>query len=426
MAASRKRRVLLAVLAVVTLLVLSLVWLSRPRQLAALILDRAGNALGLQITASGVAEYRLRGTPQLVLREVSAREPGAASAVLEADRILLALPWSTIRGKGTDLTVQRVELDSPRLDLAALQHWQATRPPSDTRRLPVLIDGIGVDDGRIIGDGWEIRDIALSADTFHPSRPLAAALGGRYLDAPLETDFDLDITLGEAQALLERRATPATAGGRIEIRSGATTVPATVTLSGPLRHIDATLAVEPLRLGASARYRNGDTDLPLRLGVQGPLHYAGQTLALDADGLSLRGEDDDSPVPRLQAHGRMTVGGRQHDPALQLALDGRIAGWPTAWPTLPPPIGQSDSSLPFSLRYAGATDIGDPLQLRLARDATRFDARLRLPAMLDWLDTVDSGTPLPPLQGRLSAPRVEISGATLHGVEIEFEESIEK
>ena len=31
-------------------------------------------------------------------------------------------------------------------------------------------------------------------------------------------------------------------------------------------------------------------------------------------------------------------------------------------------------------------------------------------------------TPLPPLQGRLQAPRVEVSGARLEGVTIEFED----
>ena len=424
MAAGRKRRVLLAGLAAAAVLALLLAWLSRPQQLAGLILGRAGAALGLEISADGPAEYRLRGTPQLVLRGVVAREPGAATAMLAADRLLLALPWSTIRGRGADLTVQRIELDAPRLDLAALQHWMASRPPSDAPRLPVLLDGIGIVDGRVAGGDWEIRDIDLSADAFDPRRPLAARLRGRYVAASFDTGLDLRVALDEAQALLERRATAAAADGQVEIRSGTTTLPATVTLSGPLRVDEATIAIEPLRLGASARYRNGDTDLPLRVGARGPLRYGGQRLSLDAEGLIVRGDGDDSPVPALRAGGRLAVDGARTPATLQLALDGRIAGWPAAWPALPPPLGQSDSPLPFSLRYEGATDAADPVRLRLARDATRLDARFRLPALLDWLDALDSGTPLPPLQGRLSTPRVEVSGATLHGVEIEFEEDI--
>lgn len=427
MAASRKRRALLAVLALAALLALLLAWLSRPQQLAGLILDRAGAALGLEISASGPAEYRLRGTPQLVLRKLSVREPGAATALLEADRLLLALPWSTIRGKGQDLTVQRVELDAPRLDLAVLQRWMAGRPPSSqTPRLPLLTDGIGIVDGRVAGDGWEIRDIALSAARFDPRRPLTARLRGRYVDAPLEAGFDLQVTLDEAQALLEQRATAVAADGGVEIRSGATALPATLSLSGPLRMDEDGIAVEPLRLGASARYRNGDTDLPLRIGVHGPLRHAGQRLSLDAAGLIVRGDGDDSPIPPLRARGRLTLDGARTPALLQIAVGGEIARWPQAWPTLPPPLGQSDSPLPFSLDYAGATDGDDPLRLRLARDATRFDARLRLPALLDWFDTLADGNPLPPLQGRLSTPRVEVSGATLHGVEIEFEEDAEQ
>ena len=426
MAASRKRRALLAVLALAALLALLLAWLSRPQQLAGLILDRAGAALGLEITAAGPAEYRLRGTPQLVLRKLDVREPGAATALLEADRLLLALPWSTIRGKGAELTVQRVELDAPQLELAALRHWMAGRPPSQTPRLPLLTDGIGIVDGRVAGDGWEIRDIALSAARFDPRRPLSAQLNGRYVDAPLETDFDLRLTLDEAQALLEQRATAVAADGEIEIRSGATALPATLTLSGPLRMDEDGIAVEPLRLGASARYRNGDTDLPLLIGAYGSLRHHGQRLSLDAEGLIMRasdGDGDDSPIPPLHARGLLALDDARTPALLQVVLGGEIARWPQAWPTLPPPLGQSDAPLPFSLDYAGATDGSDPLRLRLARDATRFDARLRLPALLDWFDTLaDGGNPLPPLQGRLSTPRVEVSGATLHGVEIEFEE----
>ena len=98
---------------------LGLLWLAQPRNLAPTVLGLAGNALGLEITAEGAADYRLRGTPQLVVRGLSAREPGAAQPLLTAERVLIALPWSTLRARGSDLTATRLELDAPVLDLAA-------------------------------------------------------------------------------------------------------------------------------------------------------------------------------------------------------------------------------------------------------------------------------------------------------------------
>ena len=106
-------------------------WLMKPQHMAPAILDLAGKSLGLEITATGVGEYRLRGTPQLVVRDVTAREAGADTAVLHADRLLISVPWSTLRARGSDLTATRVELDAPVLDVPAFQRWQATRPPSD-------------------------------------------------------------------------------------------------------------------------------------------------------------------------------------------------------------------------------------------------------------------------------------------------------
>jgi hypothetical protein len=83
---------------------------------------------------------------------------------------------------------------------------------------------------------------------------------------------------------------------------------------------------------------------------------------------------------------------------------------------LPAPLDRSTSPLPFALDYAGTPDFADVARLRLARDATRFDARFRLPAVLQWIDA-GAASPLPPLDGTLSTPRLDIAGAQLEGVE---------
>jgi hypothetical protein len=67
-------------------------------------------------------------------------------------------------------------------------------------------------------------------------------------------------------------------------------------------------------------------------------------------------------------------------------------------------------------------DFAEVASLQLRRDASRFDARFRLPDVLAWLDEIATDSPLPPLQGSLSTPRIEIAGATLEGVEVEIDD----
>jgi hypothetical protein len=116
---TRRRKIALLVLAAVVLFgALMLRWLLDPAFLVPRMLKLAGNSLGLEITAKGENDYRLRGTPELVVRNVIAREPGSDAPVLRADRVFISLPWSTLRARGSDLTAQRLELDAPVLDAA--------------------------------------------------------------------------------------------------------------------------------------------------------------------------------------------------------------------------------------------------------------------------------------------------------------------
>ena len=150
----RRRRTWVVLIVSLALLALALHWFSRPQRVADLILAQAGDALDLEITAAGASDYRLYGSAMLVIRDVVVREPKSKALVLRAERLLLELPWSTIRSRGADLTVKRVELDAPVLDLAALQKWQASRPPSEPARMPRLTDGLHIVRGEVIGGGW--------------------------------------------------------------------------------------------------------------------------------------------------------------------------------------------------------------------------------------------------------------------------------
>ena len=406
----RRRIVLIVIVVALLLLALLLRVALQPEHATRLILDQAGKALGLEITASS-GEYRLRGTPQLVLHDVVAREPGA-TPLLRASRIYLSLPWSTIRARGSDLTVRRIELDAPGFDLPAYQHWIATRPPS-ARRIPTLTDGLRIRDGRIDNDDWAVDGIDADLPSLHPDRPAQARLRARYLDPPLAIPVDLAVALSHPSAMATGAVTGFATRGHITIERGDWRLPATIALSGPLLLGKDDLRITPAHLGLAARYESGKTALPFTLGLHGPLQFDEATWVLAPVGAALHGQ---GPVPTFNARGALALGRR-----LVLQLDGRIAQWPETWPALPAPIGQSTSALPFVLHYIGRPDLSEIATLHLERDATIFDGRFRLPDVIAWVDA-DKLSPLPPLDGHATTPRMEISGAQLEGVEVSIDD----
>ena len=405
---TRRRRIaLLAVAALLLVAALSLRWLLKPEHMAPAILDLAGESLGLEITAGGIGEYRLRGTPQLIVRDVTAREPGASTPLLRAERIFISVPWSTLRARGRDLTATRLELDAPVLDVAALQDWLGKRPPSD-KPLPTLTRGIHIVRGSVVGAGWKILDLDAELESLAPARPLRSHLRGRYASDGMTVPADLHATL-------TRPGSGAGLGvaGQVTLQGGQWQVPLQVKLSAKLRSEDG-LRLQRAVLAAQARYVSGDTNQPFALGIAGPLRFADGVIDLQPAGLALRGQD---AMPTLDAAGGFSLG-----KTLQLELEGSLAGWPSAWPSLPPPLGQSTSPMPFTLSYDGDNDFSGVTALQLRRDDTRFDGRFRLFEITQWVDAGGKGSPLPPMTGNLATPRLEISGATLEGVEIRIDD----
>ena len=405
---TRRRKIaLFAMAALVLTAALLLRWLSRPEFVTAAILGQAGKALGLEITATGVGEYRLRGTPQLIVRQVTAREPGASTPLLTAERIFIAVPWSTLRARGSDLTANRLELDAPVLDMAAFQRWQAKRPPSDTP-IPTLSRGIGIVRGQVVGSDWKIEALDANLPFLAPGQPLRMHLRGHYAGGELCVPVDVYASLTEP-------GSGAGVGvvGQVTLESAQWRLPSQIKLSAKLRS-EQGIRLHNAALGAQSRYVSGDASLPFALGVAGPLRFDSKAISLQPVGLSLRGKD---VMPTLDSSGGVTL-----DDELHLQLQGKLADWPSAWPALPPPLGQSVSPLPFALEYGGASDLSGIAALRLQRDQTVFDGRFRLFELMDWSAAASSGSPLPPLSGTLKTPRLEISGAVLEGVELQLQD----
>jgi hypothetical protein len=399
---------------IVLLLALATHALLEPQRASRFLLDRLGRSLGLEIRADGRADYTLRGTPVLVLRDVSVREPGAARDLLRADRILVSVPWSTIRAAGDVLAARRLELDAPRVDMPALQHWLATRPPSEKPQLPTFADGVRIRDGRLSNDDWTIDGIQVDLPTLATGEALHARLRARYLDPPLAIPADLAIAITDPGALLRGTRTGFAASGRITVqRDGDWTLPGWIVLSGPLRFGTDDLRLQPARIGIAAQWESGTTRVPFALGAYGPLLFDEAVWQLADAGVVLRGRaaPDADMVPPLRARGQLALGHR-----LVLRLQGDIARWPQAWPALPAPLDASTAPMPFALDYTGTPDLGDIASLELRRGGATLDANLRLADVQGWLAD-DGGNPLPPLGAKLRAPLLELDGARLEGVE---------
>ena len=405
---SKRRRIALVVLVVALVCLAVLVrWASRPQQVASIVLSQAGRALGLEITAKGVAEYRLRGIPRLVLREVEARAPGDPTPVLRAERILLSLPWTTLRSRGSELVVHRVELDAPRLDIGALQRWQATRPPTQETRVPRLTGGFVVRRGRVDGGGWHVEGVGIDTAELSPDAPVRSHVRGAVVAGSTRIPFDVRATLSR----------PAEGAG-LGVAGAATVVrpdwrmQLDLLARGRPRMGDE-LGLDRFALGADARYRRDDVRLDFGLGLAGRLRYRGGLL-IDPAGLVLR---QGREIPDLDGAGRVAW---SRD--LDLSFDGTMRGWPAGWPTLPSPVSRPRGPLPYSLDYRGPIDFSGQTALALRSGATRLQTDFRLPDVLGWLDASARGTPLPPLDARLVTPRLDVPGMTLHGVEIEIDD----
>ena len=369
MALSPRARRWLRVGAVLVVLLLVLAWwVNRqlePQRLTRTVLARAGASLQLDLRFQGLPDYALRPEPRLLLPGFSAR--GRDGVVfLSAKRLEISLPWATLRGGEPVIT--RLEMDAPRLDMAGLQRWLATRP-AEPFKVPTLSDGFAVSDGVVVGDGWQLRKLELQAPSLRDGAPANLTARGSFVQGTTGIDFDAKLALGSAG------------------------------LRSPF-DLQSTLLVAhkpaPLHATLAARGRYALTD-------------AVDTLMVDAVSLQA-----DSPLPTFDGRGSLAS-------ARSLALDlvMRLHDWPKDWPQLPGTLAGKGANLPVVLSYAGPKDFSGPLKLHAQREATVLDATLAVPEFLAWLDA-PQGAVLPPLAGTLKTPALEFDGVRLEGVELEL------
>jgi len=399
---SRRWRRLLIAFALLAVLAASLPWLLPPERIADLVLRQIGPGLQLDITRSGKAAWRVRGEPMLEVHGLDIRKTGADTPWLTAERIMLAVPWQTLRNTGKALEITRIELDSATFNIPAFRHWLDSRVADDADiAWPLIHNGLALENGQLQGDGWQIAAIDLQVPHVMPDAPVRGKLSFQYAAEAAQADIDLNLAM-------TRPALPAGAAivGTIHLASDGTRIPATFTLSAPLRLQDGQWQIPALKLALAGELATPDAaPLPFSIALSGTPGFD-DAIALSPLALELTGS---GALPSLTATGHAVFAEN-----LSIVLSGTLPRWPAAWPTLPAPLNRR-GDFGFSLDYRGATDFSGVSTLQLQRGQTRLDATLRPSVLADWRSGAPS-SPLPPLQSRLSTPSVELPGVTLSGL----------
>ena len=376
------------------------------------LLKQAGKFFALELSAERI-HWRLRSDPYIELHTLAVRTATDKQPLLQAKRVLVRIPWRTLRRSTPDIILDRIELDAPHLHLPTLQHWLTSRPPStDETPLPTVTHGLQMRDGHIENDDWRIDDLTLDIQHFSPQAPLLIDVSGRYIDTPMIIPAALTIRLESVATLQAHKPTAILGRGKLTVEGDTWQLPMAVHLSGPLRIGKDSALLKPAKLGLAGHYRSGESSTPFQLGLYGPMLFNNAHWRFVPVTLVLQG---DATVPTLRARGQLAVGQQ-----LRLRLQGTMAQWPKAWPALPAPLSSQQAAYTFRLGYTGASDLSAPLDLTLEQHATHFSSTLRLPEVLTWLDAGNTAV-LPPLQGKLTTPQITLDGIQFEGVEVSLE-----
>ncbi|WP_374604396.1 hypothetical protein [Arenimonas sp.] len=344
-----------------------------PNRLARRVLEMVGPSQGLEISFRGTPSYGLWPEPRLVLPKVTARQPGADSPLLTAERAEISLPWDTVHGDGP-MVITYIELDQPALDLAAFRDWRDSRPETNESTIPTLSRGVLVTGGSVQGEGWRVQDMDLALGPVAPGESASLEFSG-----------------GLASDSFQANAT-----GTLDVAELSESTRFELFAEGEIEQDERVMAYS---LQAPCRFHRHAPETTVNCG--------------DVD---FKG---DSPLPSLRADMlSMTLDGP--DGAL-LGIKGWMRDWPADWPVLPEPQTADVRPTRFDIHYQGAADFSDPVSVKVERGETRLDATLVIAEVQAWLANEDR-TPLPPMLGRFTAPSLEIEGFTLENVQADIVE----
>ena len=424
--ARSKKSVLAVIAGLLLIVVLVIAHYLQPAQLTALVLDRASHALKLDLHTSGPGSYALRPEPRLVLPGLSASVPGASTPFFRSGQVELALPWSTLRGG--NLVITRIVLKAPDLDLPALQHWLATRPPSTTPfKLPRLTKGLGIEDGLLRSNGWRIEHLDIALPTLADGKPATLDASGNLLRGVMASKFKLTLAAtptGQGRGLR-------IADARIALKADGELPSLTATGSMLLTNafaLDLTGTLQSLPAGWAASidssYVHSDTPFSIALsGTLPALKPATDVMQNPASPQNVQLRKltlgDPTRQPVLTLTGEVATGTAPDGIAVDAALRGQFSRWPNAWPALPEALAAIPAPLIFDAAYRGPKDFSAPIAYNAKRADSELHGQFRIADIRGWIASKFAAL-LPPIAAKLSTPRIDIGGMQLQGVQMEI------
>ena len=165
--------VLGGLLAAVALTVFAAVYLLlQPDRFTAMLQTQA-RAAGLDLRLASPASPSLFPRPALELQGITLSAEGGNAPILLAARGQLALPWQTLFGGPT--VISQLQIDSPRVDLDALQEWMAalpTQPENAPPNIPRIDTGIEITRGSVVrGNEVLLDNLSLRAGSLISGQP---------------------------------------------------------------------------------------------------------------------------------------------------------------------------------------------------------------------------------------------------------------
>ena len=158
--------------AAVLVVVIVVYLLLQPDRFTAMLQTQARSA-GLELNLASPASPTLFPRPALDLRGITLSAEGAHAPILLAARGRLGLPWSTLFGGPT--VISQLQIDSPRVDLDALQAWMAalsTRTGKAPPNIPRIDTGVEITHGSLVrGNEVLLSNLSLRAGSLISGQP---------------------------------------------------------------------------------------------------------------------------------------------------------------------------------------------------------------------------------------------------------------
>jgi len=181
-------RLALIILSSATLLLVAVALIAvhvllQPERITAMLQKEARNA-GLELSLSSPATPALFPRPALELEGITLSEQNANMPILLAARGTLALPWRTlVHG---DTVISQMRIDSPRVDLDALQSWLDDLPSGPAgvpSTIPRIDAGVHITRGSLMrGNQMLLGDVELDAGRLAANHPFPLAITAKDAD----------------------------------------------------------------------------------------------------------------------------------------------------------------------------------------------------------------------------------------------------